>query len=106
MSIRRAAQRWLIAHSGHVLSMPPQAFRTAIHTGPPAEERMMNRKVICIAAGLMGLAAWGIAQDQPGQPQRGDPGTQGIEVLTRGPVHEAFAEPTDPQPRPQPAAPR
>jgi len=45
----------------------------------------------------------GSANAQPAPPPppfRGDPGAEGVEVLTRGPVHEAFAQPVvfDPEP--------
>jgi hypothetical protein len=42
---------------------------------------------------LLGYTAH--TQDPPAQPQ---PAAQGVEVLTHGPVHEAFAEPTNTQP--------
>src|SRR5437763_1774746 len=39
-------------------------------------------------------------QDPPAQPPQGQP--QGVEVLARGPVHEAFAEPTAVRPEQSP----
>jgi hypothetical protein len=58
----------------------------------------MKACVYCLAAALLGAAlAWGQERDAPrGRTEAED----GIEVLTRGPVHEAFAETIsfDPQP--------
>jgi hypothetical protein len=50
---------------------------------------------------LIPWGAVGQAQDQQTAPQ-----DNGVEVLARGPVHEAFAEPTTAQPTPSPIVPR
>src|SRR3954470_11863358 len=58
-----------------------------------------------LAAGLGGLAAcWFAADPAAARQDAGQP--NGVEVLTRGPVHEAYAEPTDPTPRPTPVVPQ
>ena len=44
-------------------------------------------RVVLALFGLATVAFLGIAQDPPAQPA-------GMEVLARGPVHEAFATPT------------
>ena len=71
-----------------------------------------------IAVGLIGLATWMLptsrshAQDAPPQPLP-DPGSvpsgpnaPGQEVLTNGPVHEAYAEPTSLNPEPPMVVPK
>jgi hypothetical protein len=53
--------------------------------------------IYCLAAALLGASlAWGQLREAP----PGQPVSEGIEVLTRGPVHEAFAETIsfDPEP--------
>src|SRR4051812_40931402 len=67
---------------------------------------MVHMRAICLVAGLFGLAAWCVAQDRATAQQRDNFQTQGVEVLTHGPVHEAFAEPSDPRPRALPTVPR
>src|SRR5581483_12499300 len=57
-----------------------------------------------LLAGMLGLAvllaAKGPAQDEQPPP---DPAPQdGVSVLTRGPVHEAYAEPSETQPQASP----
>jgi hypothetical protein len=57
----------------------------------------MKVYIYCLAAVLMGASlAWGQLREAP--PEQ--PASEGIEVLTRGPVHEAFAETIsfDPEP--------
>jgi len=67
---------------------------------------MMNTRAVLLAASLLGLTAWGAAQDRAA-PQRDQfQQTQGVEVLTHGQIHEAYARPTDPHARPQPVVPR
>ncbi len=52
----------------------------------------LNSPKIAIAAIVM-ICAWGCSQAQGQGPGYGDLPPDGIEFLTRGPVHEAFAEP-------------
>ncbi len=64
------------------------------------------RKVACLfVIGLSGLAAWFAAADRAAA-QRDDEMPNGVEVQLRGPVHEAFAEPTDLQPKSSIVVPR
>ena len=72
---------------------------------PVAEKGSTMRLSIVLLAGLTGLAAWFAAADRATARQDGA-SVNGVEVLTRGPVHEAFAEPIDPQPRPTPVVPQ
>ena len=67
-----------------------------------------NRLVVTFGTLALGslLAAWGpgwaqppAAQEVPPQPQAAEEQEQGTEVLARGPVHEAFAEPVNPRPQ-------
>ncbi|HEX3147542.1 MAG TPA: hypothetical protein VHR66_05625 [Gemmataceae bacterium] len=62
-----------------------------------------NRQILRISlfglTVLFGLAPCAIAEDVPAKPD-------GIEVLARGPVHEAFAQPAAGQPQPGPIAPK
>ena len=52
----------------------------------------------CLLAALSGTAlAWGQEGDVPPRPVAAD---VGVEVLTRGPVHEAFAEAVMSNPEP------
>src|SRR5262245_41293685 len=51
------------------------------------------------AAALAALLTLGVrAQEDEARPDL----PEGVEVLARGPVHEAFAEPSDPQPKSPP----
>src|SRR4051794_25510429 len=61
--------------------------------GPSSDggERM-NVRHLTLTAGLLGLLSAAPAQNEP------PPNPEGVEVLARGPVHEAYAEPTDPHP--------
>ena len=49
--------------------------------------------------GLLALSPAARAEDPPAPPA-------GVEVQARGPVHEAFAQPVDPQPAAGPVAPK
>ena len=57
---------------------------------------------IMLAAGLLSLLAIRNAPADPDVPPVPPPQTDGIDVQARGPVHEAFAQPVDGQPRPSP----
>src|SRR5947209_7387217 len=61
----------------------------------------MKRLSLALVAGA---AIWFAADRATGQPDASAP--NGVEVLTHGPVHEAYAEPTDPTPRPTPVVPQ
>lgn len=50
---------------------------------------------------FLGLSPWAFAQANPNEA-----GVPGVEVLTRGPVHEAFAEPVVFDPKPGPIIPK
>src|SRR5438128_10843450 len=71
---------------------------------------MKFRVMLVVAAALAGsllIAEWGAGQDfqrrQSAPPAAPEPNQQsGPEVLARGPVHEAFAEPTETRPTPSP----
>ncbi|HLZ08844.1 MAG TPA: hypothetical protein VKT80_09675, partial [Chloroflexota bacterium] len=64
----------------------------------------MNSYRLPLVAGAFGIAAL-LALDQSGRAE--DPPAQpGVEVLARGPVHEAFALPTSLQPEPGMVAPK
>jgi hypothetical protein len=52
------------------------------------------------AVGLLSLGPVTAQQDQPPPPPPG--ATEGVDVQARGPVHEAYAEPTDARPEPTP----
>src|SRR5207247_617576 len=69
----------------------------------PGRVNAMRRMSLVLAAGFCGLAAW-FATDPAAARQDARP--DGVEVLTRGPVHEAYAEPTDPTPRATPVVPQ
>jgi hypothetical protein len=68
----------------------------------------MNTRSVTAALGTFGLGlllAWPVparAQDEPPPPTS----DQGVEVLTRGPIHEAYAEPVDSRPPPAPIIPK
>src|SRR5581483_4658997 len=67
----------------------------------------MKRSPLIVVAGLLGLGAWFAAADPAAARQNPDQGQpQGVEVQTRGPVHEAYAEPTDARPQPPPVVPK
>src|SRR5262245_1164089 len=51
-------------------------------------------------ATVVGLAAWLVAWSPPAPAQ--DEAPEGAEVQARGPVHEAYASPGDPQPEASP----
>src|SRR4051812_3981168 len=62
---------------------------------------IMNLRIGCLLLGTLGLTALltvrSPAQDEP--PPDPTP-QQGVEVQARGPVHEAYAEPTETRPLP------
>jgi hypothetical protein len=74
----------------------------------------MNKRFLATVVGATSLAfvlVFGArvrTQETPGQPPPPANGGQqdGVEVLARGPVHEAFAEPTVRGPRPTPVVPK
>ncbi len=74
-----------------------------VHFGQPSSERR-NTSTWSFLAGMLGLvallAANGFAQDEQPPPDPAPP--DGVSVLTRGPVHEAYAEPSDTQPQASP----
>jgi hypothetical protein len=52
------------------------------------------------------LASWGVSQEKKDPPEdKSRQDNKGIEVLTRGPIHEAFAQPMDTKPGPGPLVP-
>ena len=58
----------------------------------------MKAYIYCLVAALLGTTlAWGQERGPPRGPSAAE---EGVEVLTRGPVHEAFAETVafDPEP--------
>ena len=59
---------------------------------------MRYLRLTCFAATLLTMAAFGTAQDGPPLPEP--------EVLTRGPIHEAYAATTNLQPTPGQMAPK
>jgi hypothetical protein len=68
--------------------------------------------LVSLAIGVA-LASWGGAQDAVAPPPGADavappPGAdpEGVETLTRGPVHEAFAAPSAADPKPAPVIPK
>ena len=69
---------------------------------------MLSKRLATVIV-LLGLGAW-LAAGNPGQSQdQAQPPAQqqeGMEVLTRGPIHEAFAEPVDFAPQPTKTVPR
>src|SRR5687768_3913616 len=65
----------------------------------------MKRLSLLMVTGLIGLTAWSATADRLAAQQDGGL-PEGVEVQLRGPVHEAYAEPTDPQPQAQPVVPR
>lgn len=69
---------------------------------------MLYKRPAALVA-MLGLATWLMAgnagrsqEPQPAAPQNGD----GVEVLTRGPIHEAFAEPVEFKPEPTKIVPK
>jgi hypothetical protein len=62
----------------------------------------MNPKLLTVAA--CGAALWLAAG--AARARQSDAPPNGVDVLTRGPVHEAFAEPTDPTPTATPVVPQ
>src|SRR5262249_52756637 len=60
----------------------------------------MRRIASLTLAGLFALAGAAVAQPPPPAPETG------VEVLPRGPVHEAYAEAVDPQATPTPVVPK
>jgi hypothetical protein len=76
---------------------------------------MMNRRIAVVVAVLILATALGTANTGRTQPDpipsdssiQPTPAQQdGIEVLARGPIHEAFAEPVDSQPKPSQVVPK
>ena len=64
----------------------------------------MNTRTWPLLAGTLGLAvllAVKVAAQSDEPPPDPTP-KEGVEVLARGPVHEAYAEPTEAQPQPGP----
>jgi hypothetical protein len=55
---------------------------------------------------IFGLASWGTAQETLPAPKNGAPLQNGFEVQTRGPIHEAFAQPFDVKPEAGPIVPK
>src|ERR1700730_14646123 len=74
----------------------------------------MSRQSYLLGSGILGLAVvLGLGREgrteQPsvqGQAQPAAAQQEGSEVLARGPVHEAFAQPMSSQPEPGPVAPK
>jgi hypothetical protein len=64
----------------------------------------MKRHCLSLVASLLGLAALlSIDLPSPAQDAPAAPAEQaGVDVQARGPVHEAFAEPTTARPEPSP----
>ena len=58
------------------------------------------KPIYILTAGLCGLAGWLVADPAPARQDNAPPA--GVEVLTRGPVHEAYAKPVEPKPVPTP----
>jgi len=54
----------------------------------------------CLGAGLLWTASAPRAEDAPADP------SQGVDVQARGPVHEAYAEPAETRPEPEPVVPK
>src|SRR5205807_4620087 len=78
---------------------PIQSPRTSARNLSP-RNRAMNPRPLALLAGLTAFAlAIGFLPGQELQPQ-------GVEVMARGPVHEAFAEPTNTRPEPSPVIPK
>jgi hypothetical protein len=69
------------------------------------EERDTMKRALLLIAALLGLAVWTTLPDRA-TAQRNANQPDGVEVLTHGPVHESYAKPSDPQPRPKPVVPR
>jgi WXXGXW repeat (2 copies) len=92
------------ASSGHMVvslweDSPPHIRRVC----SPREAIMFTRSLpILLGAGLLTLLAIRNAPADPDVPPVPPPQTDGIDVQARGPVHEAFAQPVDGQPRPSP----
>jgi hypothetical protein len=64
---------------------------------------MNSRKLFLIVAAGLAVASRASAQttpDNPPPPPQPPPAQQGVTVLTRGPVHEAYAEPSEQRPEP------
>src|SRR5262249_28061496 len=67
----------------------------------------MTTRLLSLSAAALALGATCLINpDGRGQTGADPSGQQGVEVLTYGPVHEAFAEPSDPNPKPQPIVPK
>jgi hypothetical protein len=65
----------------------------------------MKKLPLLLTVVPFGLAVWVAAPDPaPARQDQGPPA--GVEVLTRGPVHEAYAEPADERPRATPVVPK
>src|SRR5262249_43813180 len=65
-------------------------------------EAPMSYRTFTALLGGVGLAALLLVQ----APAEGQPPADGPEVLARGPVHEAYAEPVDPRPQASPVVPK
>src|ERR1700676_3044645 len=78
------------------------------HIGPPCSHQKkaqtMNLRCFTIAMALGLAAVLFCSRRLPAEhPENDQPAQQeGVEVLTRGPVHDAFAEPAIRSPRPTP----
>src|SRR5689334_4545229 len=65
----------------------------------------MKRMGYTLAVLTAGLTACWLTPEPAAARQDAAP-PPGVEILTRGPVHEAYAEPNDPTPRPTPVVPQ
>src|SRR5437899_6884888 len=68
---------------------------------------IMDRRFLCVMIASAGLAGWFLVSPQARTDENQNPSGEqpGVEVMARGPVHEAFAEPSIRGPRPTPIVP-
>src|SRR6266545_2128912 len=59
----------------------------------------MKARILALTLGVLGLGAV-LLVERPARTEEAPPPPDGVEVLARGPVHEAFAEPLDFRPQP------
>ncbi len=99
----RASLTLLLKRRVLVFDLPPVGFTTKTDRTHFSRKKIMNSRHAfqgCLVAAMVALGAnFGLDNASAAQRDRPD-GDEGVQVLTRGPVHEGFAETVtfDPQP--------
>src|SRR5713226_8078339 len=90
--------------TSHISFEKHRAGTPACRAGNKGRRLAMKPCIWILMASTLGLAALVTA---PAPAQKDEPATkEGVEVQARGPVHEAFAEPSQARPLPSPFVPK